>query len=81
VRKQDTALACTPEGAYLEANRMRFDMFRKGDARGADRLGEGDVFLRLGVVECIDLRLLLDRTTVGDFRPGALLWQDGGSVC
>lgn len=63
--------------------RMRLDMFRSGEARGAeDRLGDADVvFLRFGVVECIDFRLLLDRTIVGDFRLGALLWVEAGTVC
>lgn len=71
------------EETYLGSIFMRFDTVRSGEARGAeDILGDADVVLvRLGVVDCIDLRLLLDRTAVGDFRGGTLLWMEAGSVC
>lgn len=63
--------------------RMRLHMLRRGEARGAeDRFGDGDmVFWRLGVVERIDLRLLADRTTVGDLRLKAVLSEETGPAC
>ena len=61
---------------------MRLDIFRRGEARGAeDRLGDAEVVpLRLGVVERIDFRLPVDLVTVGDVRLGAFLSADTGSA-
>lgn len=61
---------------------MRLDIFRRGEARGAeDRLGDADMVpLRLGVEERIDFRLLDDLLAVGDVRLGALVSSEIGSA-
>ena len=47
---------------------MRFDIFLRGEALGAEYLlGDADVaILRFGVEDSMDLRLPLERATFGD---------------
>lgn len=54
--------------AHLGVMRMRFDIFLRGEALGAEcLLGDADVaVLRFGVEDSMDLRLPLERATFGD---------------